>query len=150
MPSSLTLDRWLSMARDDVVAIDAADILHEAQANMWSFSPHDDAPQDISTAGLVHFITQIMAARQQQLTAQPPMLFYCWHDAQARQLRFSLVSATHGRLPFGCATNPAATLAAIAERVVHGDWYNPQWGALGADDTEPDSALPVFVALLQN
>lgn len=28
------------------------------------------------------------------------MTFYCWHDEQASQLRFSLVSASHGRLPF--------------------------------------------------
>ncbi|WP_460581742.1 hypothetical protein [Hymenobacter arcticus] len=29
------------------------------------------------------------------------MQFYCWHDALASQLRFSLVSAA-ARLPFGC------------------------------------------------
>jgi hypothetical protein len=39
-----------------------------------------------------------------------PMRFYCWCDDQARQLRFSLVSAGPSLLPFRCLVEPAAEL----------------------------------------
>jgi hypothetical protein len=41
------------------------------------------------------------------------MRFYCWHDTQAGQLRFSLVSACHAALPFECPIEPAADLAVV-------------------------------------
>ena len=78
------------------------------------------------------------------------MLFYCWHEAQTRQLRFSLVSAAHGRLPFGCAVDPEAKLASIAADIVNQDWLNAEWGQAGPDDIceEPALSLAVFVAHL--
>ena len=47
------------------------------------------------------------------------MVLYWWHDRQAGQLRFSLVSAAHGRLPFGARVVPAPSVRAIAE-----DWLS--------------------------
>ena len=96
-------------------------------------------------------LSQIRQARWEKLRGNPPMYFYCWHDAQVRQLRFSLVSAWHGRLPFACAIDETATLAAVAERIVHGDWRNPTWGAAAPDDAANTCAagLPVFVAHLR-
>ena len=41
------------------------------------------------------------------------MLLYCWHDEQAGQFRLSLVSASHGKLPFGCEVAPVEDLGAI-------------------------------------
>ena len=78
------------------------------------------------------------------------MLFYCWHEAQTRQLRFSLVSAAHGRLPFGCAIDPGAELASIAADIVNQDWLNAEWGQAGPDDIceGPALSLAVFVAHL--
>ncbi|WP_242607271.1 hypothetical protein [Comamonas thiooxydans] len=78
------------------------------------------------------------------------MLFYCWHDAQTRQLRFSLVSSTHGRQPFGCAISPSAELAAVAEHIVKKDWLNADWGKTGPNGPGAKTALslPVFVANL--
>lgn len=101
---------------DDEIVIDAADINHEASSNLWCFSPCDDEFQGLSAAALVDFINQVMTARREKLSGNSSMLFYCWHDAQTRQLRFSLVSSTHGRLPFGCAIDPSTELAAIAEQ----------------------------------
>lgn len=142
------------MAHGDAVAIDAQDLHHEAMANLWCFSPTDEEAPGIRAEALAAFVQQIVAARRQQLHGGPAMLFYCWHDAQARQLRFSLVSACHGRLPFRCAVHPRASLDALARQIVDGDWNHPHWGAEGgAQDVIEDGAadaapppLPVFVA----
>ncbi|WP_230630101.1 hypothetical protein [Comamonas testosteroni] len=155
MQDSPTLSRWLTMARDDEIVVDATDINHEASSNLWCFSPDDEESLGISAEALADFIGQVMATRQEQLSGNAPMLFYCWHEAQTRQLRFSLVSAAHGRLPFGCAVDPAAKLASIAADIVEKDWLNAEWGQPRPDQAAPDGlceepalSLAVFVAHL--
>jgi len=64
MKDSPTLGRWLSMARDDEIAIDAADINQEASSNLWCFSPDDEESRGINAAALADFIGQVAAARQ--------------------------------------------------------------------------------------
>jgi len=82
-----------------------------------------------------------------------PMLFYCWHDFQERTLCFSLVSPSHGRLPFGCTVVETDDLMLIAARVVMLDWLHPAYFT-PADDDEPEALeekpffLPVFVTRL--
>ena len=149
MMHSTVVSRWLAMAKDDAVEIDPDDINHEATTNMWSFSPTDEETPQIHAAEIVEFIGQVIAARSSALVGED-MLFYCWHDAQCRQLRFSLVSRSHGRLPFRCALRETQDLSLIADRVVNGDWRNehymqepPEQG----DEQEPAPfVLPVFVA----
>ncbi|MBP7353167.1 MAG: hypothetical protein KA964_09085 [Comamonas sp.] len=140
------------MAEDDAIVIDPDDIHHEALANMWSFSPDDDAALDLRPEDVGHFVGQVLEARRQRLAAEghAPMVFYCGHDAQTRQLRFSLVSAVHGCLPFRVALQQEASPMTIAERIVHGDWCNPQWGQSADNDMADDAVpcLPVFVAQL--
>ena len=43
------------------------------------------------------------------------MQFYCWHDAQAGQLCFSLVSVGGAGLPFGCPIEPVSVLRAVVQ-----------------------------------
>jgi hypothetical protein len=98
------------MAEDDAIVVDLDDIHHEALANMWSFSPDDDAASDLRPEDVAHFVGQVLEARRRLVAeGHAAMLFYCWHDAQTRQLRFSLVSAAHGRLPFRIALQHEAT-----------------------------------------
>lgn len=138
------------MARNDKIVVDATDINHEASSNLWCFSPDDEESLGITAEALADFIEQVLVARQKQLSGNVPMLFSCWHEAQTRQLRFSLVSAAHGRLPFGCAIDPGAELASIAADIVKKDWLNAEWGQAGPDDIceEPALSLAVFVAHL--
>ncbi len=42
-----------------------------------------------------------------------PMRFYCWYDAQADQLRFSLISASSHSLPFECRLEQVADLGMV-------------------------------------
>ena len=148
MMHSTVVSRWFAMAKDDVVEIDPDDINHEATTNMWSFSPTDEETPQIHAAEIVEFISQVIAARSSALIGED-MLFYCWHDAQCRQLRYSLVSRSHGRLPFRCALRETQDLALIADRVVNGDWRNENYlqdAPEQGDKQEPAPfILPVFV-----
>ncbi|WP_328569890.1 hypothetical protein [Janthinobacterium sp. P210006] len=137
------------MAQDDEVFIDADDINREAMENMWSFSPTDNETPHIEATDIVEFIGQVIAARSSALVGEQ-MLFYCWHDAQCRQLRFSLVSRSHGRLPFRSEVRETQDLALIAERVVNGDWRNEDFMQAPSEEGDAQEPrpfiLPVFVA----
>ena len=138
------LQQWLEMAKDDPVLVDPDDIRHEARSNLWCFSPRDEQTAGITLAGLCALIKAIVEARRNSVGANT-MLFYGWHDAQARQLRFSLVSHAHGRLPFACETRPTDDVAQIAEHL-YADWHELP---AHTENTEPQrSILTVFVATL--
>ncbi|AYM76477.1 hypothetical protein D9M09_12245 [Janthinobacterium agaricidamnosum] len=148
MTLSTVFSNWLTMAKDDPVEIDPDDINHEARANMWSFSPTDEETPQIHAADIVAFIGEVIAARRSALAGED-MLFYCWHDAQCRQLRFSLVSRSHGRLPFRCELRETQDMALIAERVVNGDWRNEDFMQAPSEEGDAQEqvpfVLPVFV-----
>lgn len=142
------LKTWLEMAQDDEVLVDPDDINQEARTNMWSFSPTDEETPQIEAADIVEFICQVIAARRSALKGED-MLFYCWHDAQCRQLRFSLVSRSHGRLPFRCEVRETQDLTLIADRVVNGDWRNEHYMQAPSEEGDAQEPapfiLPVFV-----
>lgn len=148
MMHSTVVNNWFSMAKDDAVEIDPDNINHEAMSNMWSFSPTDEETPQIHAADIVAFIGQVIAARSSALVGEE-MLFYCWHDAQCRQLRFSLVSRSHGRLPFRCELRETQDLSLIADRVVNEDWRNEDFmqapSEEGDEQEPPLFILPVFV-----
>lgn len=138
------LQQWFEMAKDDPVLVDPADIQHEARSNLWCFSPRDEQTADITLAGLCALIKAIIQARCNSVGASA-MLFYCWHDAQVRQLRLSLVSPTHGRLPFACETRQIDDVAQIAQHL-YADWHERPTHSANAES--PRNILAVFVTLL--
>ncbi|UYC10449.1 hypothetical protein [Xanthomonas sp. CFBP 8445] len=142
---------WLQQAAAAAIVVDGDAIQHEAQANLWAFSPREDQAAGVDVASVVRCVEAVADDRQATLRAQgaPSMIFYCWHDGQARQLRFSLVSAAHGRLPFGVPIQQTSLPALIA-RIVQTDWFNPQWGAADVDDDAmpASAALPVYMRTL--
>ncbi|PHV29159.1 hypothetical protein CSQ93_03465 [Janthinobacterium sp. BJB426] len=150
MMNCKTVNAWLEMARNDEVLVDADDINHEANTNMWSFSPTDEETPQIHATDIVEFIRELIAARSSALAGED-MLFYCWHDAQCRQLRFSLVSRSHGRLPFRCELRETQDLALIADHVVNGDWRNENYMQAPSEEGDEQEqeqvpfVLPVFV-----
>lgn len=122
MDRARVLQQWLDMARDDETLIDLDDINHDANSNLWRFSPTAAEQADITAAGLRELILGLLDARREQLAGKA-MRFYCWHDSQARQLRLSLVSQAHGRLPFGREIRETDDPAEVATRV-HADWFD--------------------------
>lgn len=142
---------WLQQASGEAIVVDGEDIGHEAHANLWAFSPSAEQSAGIDVASVARFVEAVADDRQATLRAQaaPAMTFYCWHDGQARQLRFSLVSSAHGRLPFRVPIRQTP-LPALVERIVQADWRNPRWGAADVEeDAMPASeALPVYMRTL--
>jgi len=132
------------MAKDDAVEIDPDNINHEAMTNMWSFSPTEEETPQIHVADIVAFIGELIAARSSAVKGEE-MLFYCWHDAQCRQLRFSLVSRSHGRLPFRREVRETRELAPIVDRVVNGDWRNEHFMQEASEEGDAQESLPFIL-----
>ncbi len=97
---------WLEEVANDPVTINTSDegLLSECRENLWTFSLSQNEAEATSADDAVTFLASIMQFRERQIKARPgpitPMIFYCWFDEQASQLRFSLVSASHKQLPF--------------------------------------------------
>src|SRR5207249_4454309 len=89
----------------------------EAHGNLWSFSLTPEKSLAVSLADMEAFADGVVDARRAWLLAHGagPMVLYWWHDRQTGRLRFSLVSAAHGRLPFGCEVVLAASFGEIVD-----------------------------------
>lgn len=137
----MLLEEWFQSVRDDTVVCDPNDLQHEANANLWCFSPSDDEASQLTAAEVEAFVRRVIDDRATHVTG---MLFYCWHDAQVRQLRFSLVSESHGVLPFRCEHVRTDTLSRVIDPIVNGDWRE------GWTEQPPEDGLPlqVFVTRL--
>jgi hypothetical protein len=110
------LDSLLSAALSQPLHT-ADNVLEEAHENLFFLAPTKDELALFTAPAIEEWLQAVLAGKQRQLRAQRgshyPMQFYCWHDAQAMQLRFSLVSAA-AALPFGC-TLHLADLSVIVQ-----------------------------------
>lgn len=101
------LARWLNDVVSDEIVIDRDDINKEGNSNLWGFSFSDEEirMQGLTLQEAKDFIQEVVRARKARRAAlrlpAGSLIFYCWVDFLLGQLRFSLVSASHGRLPFG-------------------------------------------------
>lgn len=107
---------WLASMADEDVVVRPDDIEAEAVGNLRSLALTREQAAAVSPSGVETFARGVGDARRAWLASRrtAPMVLYWWHDEQAGHLRFSLVSESHGRLPFGCEIAPASTLAEIA------------------------------------
>src|SRR5687768_16778407 len=98
---------WLKDVISDEIVIDPDDINKEGNSNLWGFSFSDEGirMQGLTLQEAKDFSQEVVRARKAQRAAlrlpAGSLIFYCWVDFLIGQLRFSLVSAGHGRLPFG-------------------------------------------------
>lgn len=79
------------------------DLKIELSENTWSVSLNRLEKREITADELQTFIEAVISNRQTQISEQSRnhgMIFYLWHDRQAGQLRFSLISDWHEKLPF--------------------------------------------------
>ncbi len=105
---------WLDEVAADTVVIRPDDINAEARGNLWTFALEPEQQAAVTTAEVEEFVQAVAAARARSLAeCGHAMLFYCWHDVQAGQLRLSLVSPLHGRLPFACDVERVSDLNVI-------------------------------------
>lgn len=148
---------WLAEVTANAPVVRPDDIEVEARCNLWSFALTPERAAAVTPADVETFAVAIAGCRRVWLTAcgAGPTVLYWWHDEQAGQLRFSLVSASHGRLPFGCAVAPPASLHEIAVSwLKSSNLHGISWGelrALSPDEIPPDppsTVLPVWSQLL--
>ncbi|MCE9560831.1 MAG: hypothetical protein K8U57_02130 [Planctomycetes bacterium] len=108
---------WLGEVAADAVVVEPSDVVVEARGNLWTFGLDDEQRATVAPADVEEFVRAVVAARGQWLAKRGlgPMRFYCWHDAQAGQLRFSLISTSHAALPFECPVEPVAAIRAVVQ-----------------------------------
>lgn len=98
------------------------DVIAEARENLFFLAPAKAELTLLTAPAIEEWLQAVLAGKRRQLRAQRsshyPMQFYCWHDAQAMQLRFSLVSAA-AALPFGCAIRLAKLSIIVQEFLAH-------------------------------
>lgn len=126
---------WLAEVATDAVVVRPDDIGAEARCNLWTFSLSPEQAAAVSVADVEQFAAGVAEARRAWLEARGagPMLLYWWQDSQAGQLRFSLVSAVHGRLPFDCEVVPAVSFRSVAT-----DWLSsPLLHGISSADLQP-------------
>ncbi|MEX1094860.1 MAG: hypothetical protein WED34_02365 [Planctomycetales bacterium] len=107
---------WLAELAAEAVVVQPDDVTAEARGNLWSFSLSPRQASVVFPADVETFAESVAEARRAWLSAHAagPMILYWWHDEQSAQLQFSLVSASHGWLPFGCEIVPAASFREVA------------------------------------
>lgn len=122
------LTSWLEDVANDETVIDQTKtgIHSEAHPNMWSFSLTMKQAKETTVEDVENFLYCVMAGREKQFQKQniqaKSITFYCWHDAQAGQLRFSLVSSCHGYLPFGAKLKHVSSVQIIIK-----DWLDSHY-----------------------
>jgi len=111
---------WLPEVIADEVTICADAINHEALQNMWTFTLTREQATRITPTDVEDFLRAVIISRRNWLRGRHvlpgQMRFYCWFDEQAGQLRFSMVSACHRRLPFACQVVDAAEVSHVVRR----------------------------------
>jgi hypothetical protein len=121
------LDSLAEVVQDEITISSSGDNVEvEARANQWSFSISPEQAKILQPYQIVHFITTIMEAREDVLRrhkANHAMIFYCWFDDQAAQLRLSVVSAHHGILPFGCRLRYTTELGEIVDHFLRSPYH---------------------------
>lgn len=81
------------------------DLQTEVAQNAWSISMSDYEKLSLTADDLQEFLDAVLinrASQLRQVDVDHGLIFYVWFDAQALQLRFSLISDFHEKLPFGC------------------------------------------------
>jgi hypothetical protein len=140
---------WLAEIAADPIVICPDCIDAEAHGNLWSFALSPEQAAVVSVTDVEAFAAGVADGRRAWLMAHrsEQMVLYWWHDAQAGQLRFSLVSAAHNRLPFGCEVAPAASIKAVAA-----DWLgSPALHGIPWDELTPlipNAVVPELPALV--
>ena len=149
---------WLEEVANDPLTVEISQegLLSECRKNLLTFSISQSQSKITTVEDVLNFLSGIMQARERQIKARPgpisPMVFYCWFDEQASQLRFSLVSASHKQLPFWAIVKETDDFAEIANRFLNSRYHDgiPLSEFMTQEEAEKRSLLepPPYVLLV--
>lgn len=143
---------WDDIIQDTVfIGQSAEDLNQEIETNTWLISMSNIERASTAPETLMRFFEAVMDNRRAQIRhaqASHGMWFYVWHDQQAAQLRFSLISDVHQRLPFGGETI-FAELASLVEEFLRSPAAMP-WPAfdtfdISLNEYSPEYNVPPYV-----
>jgi hypothetical protein len=102
-------------------------VKEEIYENMWVISLDENLTPSINKETVKNFIDTLIQQRQEQVTAlNYPATLYLWHDEQAAQLRFNILSGHRFKLPFGCKVELQDTIDSILDEfIARGNGYIP-------------------------
>ena len=117
---------WFEEVRDEDIVVDPDDVRSECWPNLRYFELSREEAAVVTVDDIDAFAARVNEARRARLIAMKaaPMLLYWWHDFQAGHLRFSMVSATHGRPPFECDVVPVDGIREIAHQWLTSPWLH--------------------------
>jgi hypothetical protein len=101
------LEQWISEINSDPIFIGSSsdEREKEIQVNTYCISLTQAQINGLSVDNLSQYILELEDCRRKQFQKEPNkvgMIFYCWFDEMAAQLRIGTVSKFHSKLPFGC------------------------------------------------
>lgn len=139
------------------VGTSADDLEEEIYQNTVYLGASDEDRATLTVDDFERYFNAVIENRRTQLTASPinhGMLFYLWHDDQAGQLRFSLVSDLHEKLPFGAKLNIIHTPRTIIEDFLSGSsiigWNELVYtGEPVEEEPQPEFILDIYVVKLE-
>ncbi len=139
------------------VGTSADDLEEEIDQNTVYIGASDEDRATITVDDFERYFKAVIENRRTQLAASPinhGMLFHLWHDVQAGQLRFSLVSDLHEKLPFGAKLNILDTPRPIIEDFLSGSsvisWNELVYtGEQVEEEPQPEFILNIYVVKLE-
>ena len=120
---------WLAEVVSDMLVTDdsVGGLEREAMGNLWAFSISQDQSRAVTGADVLVFLSAVGQARDRQIRerfgAARTMVFYCWFEEQSSQLRLSLVSARHNRLPFGAQSEVTDDLGRVVRQFLRSPYH---------------------------
>ena len=77
----------------------------EFDRNCWHINGSKEEVQSLNLDEWKSYLRHLIHDRQEQLnksSVKTDLVIYFWHDEQAGQLRFNVITANHSKLPFAC------------------------------------------------
>jgi hypothetical protein len=103
----------------------------EIHENMWAISFTKRFATKVTKQELLNCVNNLIRARQEQVSALGyPATFYIWHDGQAGQLCFNILSEHRTSLPFGSLVELQNSIDSILEEFLNACTGFIPWGEL--------------------
>jgi hypothetical protein len=120
-PQKNPFPSWIAAVAGDEIVVRPDEPETEARCNQWGFGLDADQRAVVTVQEIEEFVRAVVRARGRWLAERglAPMHFYCWPDAQAGQLRFSLVSSGV-RGSFKCSVDVGPLLGAVVAEFLSG------------------------------